>query len=291
MVVPFAAGGPTDAMARTIAAAAKASLGQPVIVENKGGAAGNIGAEMVVHAKADGYTILFGASGPLALNPLLYPNTRYDPVEGFTPIVQIGYLPNVLIVHPSVPATTVDELISYGRANPKKLSYGSSGAMSLLGGVLFNNTAKTDFSLIPYKGTAPALADLLGGQISMTFTDVLTAQPYIKSGKLRALGITTKERSQALPDVPTLVEQGMTDFDVSVFFGLVAPSKTPKEVIEKLNHAFADALNQPDVRKMLLSQGLEFAPSTSPEQLSTFIHNEISKWRPVMQMPGAKFVD
>ncbi len=290
MVVPFAPGGPTDAMARTLAAAVKGPLGQTVIVENKAGAGGNLGAEAVARADRDGHTILFGTSGPLAINVSLYRKIGYDPVKSFAPVIQLGHLPNVLVVHPSVPAKTVKELIAYGKANPGKLSYASSGngASSHLAGVLFNNMAGTDFQHIPYKGTGPALTDLLGGQVAMTFTDVLTALPYIKSGKLRALGVTTKERSQALPDVPTVAEQGVTGFDVSVFFGLVVPAGTPKEAIAKLNAAFAAALKQPEVRQQLQAQGLEFAPSTTPEQLGGFIQSEVGKWRTVVQKSGAQ---
>ena len=228
---------------------------------------------------ADGHTLLFGTSGPLAINVSLYKKIGYDPVKSFAPVMQIGHLPNVLVVNPGIPAKNVKELIAYGKANPGKLSYASSGngASSHLAGVLFNNLAGTDFAHIPYKGTGPALNDLLGGQVAMTFTDVLTALPHIKSGKLRALGVTTKDRSQALPEVPTIAEQGIAGFDVSVFFGLVVPAGTPKDVIDKLNQGFADALKQPEVRKTLLAQGLEFAPSTSPEQLGSFIQAEVAE--------------
>ena len=288
LVVPFAPGGPTDAMARTLAAAVK--IGQPVIVENRAGAGGNLGAEAVARAAADGHTVLFGTSGPLAINVSLYKKIGYDPVKSFAPVMQIGHLPNVLVVNPSIPAKNVKELIAYGKANPGKLSYASSGngASSHLAGVLFNNLAGTDFAHIPYKGTGPALNDLLGGQVAMTFTDVLTALPHIKSGKLRALGVTTKDRSQALPEVPTIAEQGIAGFDVSVFFGLVVPAGTPKDVVDKLNQGFADALKQPEVRKTLLAQGLEFAPSTSPEQLGSFIQSEVAKWRGVVKNSGAE---
>ena len=288
LVVPFAPGGPTDAMARTLAAAVK--IGQPVIVENRAGAGGNLGAEAVARAAADGHTVLFGTSGPLAINVSLYKKIGYDPVKSFAPVMQIGHLPNVLVVNPGIPAKNVKELIAYGKANPGKLSYASSGngASSHLAGVLFNNLADTDFAHIPYKGTGPALNDLLGGQVAMTFTDVRTALPHIKSGKLRALGVTTKERSQALPEVPTIAEQGIAGFDVSVFFGLVVPAGTPKDVVDKLNQGFADALKQPEVRKTLLAQGLEFAPSTSPEQLGSFIQAEVVKWRGVVKSSGAE---
>jgi tripartite-type tricarboxylate transporter receptor subunit TctC len=275
-------------MARTLAAAVK--IGQPVIVENRAGAGGNLGAEAVARAAADGHTLLFGTSGPLAINVSLYKKIGYDPVKSFAPVMQIGHLPNVLVVNPGIPAKNVKELIAYGKANPGKLSYASSGngASSHLAGVLFNNLAGTDFAHIPYKGTGPALNDLLGGQVAMTFTDVLTALPHIKSGKLRALGVTTKERSQALPEVPTIAEQGIAGFDVSVFFGLVVPAGTPKDVVDKLNQGFADALKQPEVRKTLLAQGLEFAPSTSPEQLGSFIQAEVVKWRGVVKSSGAE---
>jgi tripartite-type tricarboxylate transporter receptor subunit TctC len=289
MVVPFAPGGPTDAMARTLAAAVKAPLGQTVVVENKAGAGGNLGAEAVARAERDGHTILFGTSGPLAINVSLYKKISYDPIKSFAPVIQLGHLPNVLVVHPGVPAKTVQELVAYGKANPGKLSYASSGngASSHLAGVLFNNLAGTDFQHVPYKGTGPALTDLLGGQVAMTFTDVLTALPHIKSGKLRALGVTTRERSQALPEVPTVAEQGIAGFDVSVFFGLVVPAGTPKEAIAKLNSAFATALKQPEVRQQLQAQGLEFASSTAPEQLGGFIQSEVGKWRTVVQKSGA----
>ena len=290
LVVPFPPGGPTDAMARTLAAELRDKLGQPMVVENRAGAGGNIGAEYVARAPADGQTLLFGTSGPLAINASLYRKINYNPVKSFAPVIQIGHLPNILVVNPAVPASNVKELVAYAKANPGKLSYASSGngASSHLAGVLFNNLAGTDFAHIPYKGTGPALNDLLGGQVTMTFTDVLTALPHIRSGKLRALGVTTKERSQALPEVPTIAEQGVAGFDVSVFFGLVVPAGTPKEAIDKLNQGFAEALKQPEVRKTLLAQGLEFAPSTSPDQLGAFIQAEVVKWRGVVKSSGAE---
>ena len=290
LVVPYAPGGPTDAMARTLAAALKGTLGQVVIVENKAGAGANIGAEAVARAEPDGHTLMFGTSAPLAINVSLFKKINYDPVKSFTPIIQLGHLPNVLAVHPSVPAKNVRELIAYGKANPGKLSYASSGngASSHLAGVMFNQAAGTDFVHVPYKGTGPALNDLLGGQVSMTFTDVLTAQPHVKAGKLRALGVTTLTRSQALPDVPTIAEQGVPGFDVSVFFAIVGPAGMPRDVVTKLNAAFVEVLKQPEVRQFLQSQGLEFASNTSPDALAAFIRSEVGKWRTVVQSSGAQ---
>ena len=290
LVIPFPPGGPTDAMARTIAAEMKDRLGQPMIVENRAGAGGNIGAEYVARTEADGHVLLFGTSGPLAINASLYRKINYDPVKSFAPVIQVGYLPNVLVVNPALPVKDVRELVAYGKAHPGKLSYASSGngASSHLAGVLFNSVAGTDFQHIPYKGTGPALNDLLGGQVSMTFTDILTALPYVKAGKLRALGVATVARSQALPEVPTISEQGYKGYDVSVFFGIVAPAGTPADRVNKLNHAFAEVLNSPRVKQMFASQGLEAAADTSPQQLGRFIASESAKWKDVVKKSGAE---
>ncbi|HSV61051.1 MAG TPA: tripartite tricarboxylate transporter substrate binding protein [Variovorax sp.] len=290
LVVPFPPGGPTDAMARTLAAELRDKLGQPMVVENRAGAGGNIGAEYVARAPADGQTLLFGTSGPLAINASLYRKINYNPVKSFAPVIQIGHLPNILVVHPSVPARNVQELVAYAKANPGKLSYASSGngASSHLAGVMFNSTAGVELLHVPYKGTGPALNDLLGGQVSMSFTDVLTALPYVKAGKLRALGVTTAARSQALPDVPTIAEQGYKGFDVSVFFGIVAPADTPPDRITKLNSAFAEVLASPKVKELFAQQGLEAAPSTSPQQLAKFIPAQMAMWASVVKQSGAQ---
>jgi len=290
LVVPYAPGGPTDAMARILATAIKPELGQTMIVENKAGAGSNIGAEFVARAEADGHTLLFGTSAPLGINLYLYPKINYDPFKSFAPVIQVGYLPNVLVVHPSVPAKNVKELVAYAKANPGKLAFASSGsgASSHLTGAMFNLRSGTDIQHIPYKGTGPALNDLLGGQVAMAFTDVLTALPHIQGGKLRVLGVTSAKRSRALPDVPTLAEQGLKDFDASVFFGIVAPAGTPSEVVNKLNAAFAAVLKQPDVRQRLAQQGLEPPPDYTPAQLAGYMRNEAAKWREVIRTSGAR---
>jgi tripartite-type tricarboxylate transporter receptor subunit TctC len=290
LVIPFPPGGPTDAMARTLAAEMKDRLGQPMIVENRAGAGGNIGAEYVARAEADGHTLMFGTSGPLAINKSLYRKINYDPVKSFAPVIQVGYLPNILVVNPALPVKNVPELVAYAKANPGKLSYASSGngASSHLAGVLFNEKAGTDIQHIPYKGTGPALNDLLGGQVSMSFTDVLTALPYVKAGKLRALGIATATRSQALPDLPTIAEQGVPGYDVSVFFGIVAPAGTPAERIAKLNQAFVDVLASPKVRELFAAQGLESAPDHAPAQLARFIAAQKTAWAGVVRQSGAQ---
>lgn len=284
LVVPFPPGGPTDAMARRLAEGLSKQLGQNVVVENRAGAGGNIGADYVAKAAPDGYTVLFGTSGPLAINIGLYKKLTYDPRTSFAPIVRIGHLPNILVVHPSLPVKNVQELIAYAKANPQKLSYASSGngASSHLAGILFNRMAGTEIQHIPYKGTGPALNDLLGGQVSMSFTDILTALPLVKAGKLRALGLASAQRSDALPDLPTISEQGLKGYDVSVFFGIVAPKGTPEPIVQKLNKAFVAALDDPAVAETLHNQGIVRASDTSPKALADFIDSEVKTWSAVI---------
>ena len=285
LVVPFPPGGPTDALARRLAEKLREPLKQNVIVENRSGAGGNIGSEYVASAKPDGYTILFGTSGPLAINVSLYKKQNYNPETSFAPIIRIGHLPNILVVNPSVPANNMQELIAYAQKNPDKLSYASSGngASSHLAGILFNRMAGTKIMHIPYKGTGPALNDLLGGQVSMSFTDILTALPYIKAGKLRAIGLASAQRSDALPELPTLSEQGLKGYDVSVFFGIVAPRDTPADVVNTLNEAFKMALSDPAIEQTLRMQGIVEAQDKTPQGLSTFITTEVPKWRELIQ--------
>ncbi|HLS17423.1 MAG TPA: tripartite tricarboxylate transporter substrate binding protein [Paenalcaligenes sp.] len=285
MVVPFPPGGPTDGMARLIAKYLGEHLDTPVIVENRGGAGGNIGSQYVAGAKPDGYTILFGTSGPLAINVSLYQDITYDPRTSFDPIAHIGHLPNILVINPDIPADNLTELIEYAKENPGTLTYGSSGngASSHLAGVMFNRIAETDVLHIPYRGTGPALVDLIAGQTDMTFTDVMTAIPHLQEGRLKAIGVTTDERSESLPEVPTLEEEGLEDYDVSVFFGVVGPKGMDPEVVQKLNSTFVDVLNEQEVRDLLAAQGIVEAEDRSPEALKDFIHTEVEKWAEIIE--------
>lgn len=284
LIVPYPPGGPTDALARRLAQGVSDSLKATVIVENKAGANGNIGSESVAKSKADGHTILFGTSGPLAINSSLYKDLAYHPETSFEPIIKIGHLPNILVVHPSIKANNVQELIEYAKSNPDSLTYASSGkgASSHLAGVLFNTLAGTEILHIPYKGTGPALNDLLGGQVSMAFTDVLTALPHIKSNRLKALGLASSQRTSALPDLATIDEQGLKGYDVSVFFGVVAPANTSESTIKQLNNAFQSAMASEEIQKTLESQGIVEAKDKTPNELKNFIHDEVTKWAKVI---------
>lgn len=289
-VVPFPPGGPTDAMARLLATELGSALGQTVVVDNRAGAGGNIGASAVARAAPDGYTIMFGTSGPLAINHSLYSKIDYDPRTSFEPILYVGYLPNVLVVRKDLPVANVQELIALDRKSPGTLNFASSGngASSHLAGVLFNGMAGTHLQHVPYRGTGPALADLLGGQVDMTFTDILTALPYIVSERVKPLGVATAVKSQAAPNIPTIAEQGLAGYDVSVFFGVVAPKGVPRERLARLNRAFSQVLASEKVQKSLSEQGLEISQDHRPEYLARFIGSELEKWQAVVKRAGAQ---
>jgi len=290
LVVPFAAGGPTDALSRRLAESLSPSLGQPVIVENRPGAGGNIGAQEVARAEPDGLTILFATTGQLAINVSLYGSVEYDPQESFEPVILIGDLPNVLTVHPSVPAANLEEFLAAASASPDPMRYASSGngATSHLAGVRFSQQAEVPLDHIPYGGTGPALTDLLGGHVEMTFTDVLTAKPHIEDGRLNAIGVTTRERSAALPDVPTLDEQGLADFDISVAFALLVPAGTPPEIVASLNEAASEVIDEPAIKKFLDEQGIRAAQDRTPQGLADFIEESLPRWKEIVEASGAR---
>lgn len=290
MVVPYPAGGPADTIARALSVRVGARLGKPVVVENRAGASGNMGAEYVAKSAPDGYTLLFGSSPPLAINTSLYPSLAYNPLTSFEPLMHAGSLPNVLLVHADVPAKNLDELVRLGRQADQRLSYASagSGGTSHLAGVLFSKVTGVNLTHVPFKGTAPAVQALLGGHVTMTFTDVLTALPHIQSGRVRALGVTSLKPSHVLPTVSTLAEQGLTGFDVSVFFGVVAPRGLPAEAREKLGAAFQATLNDPDTHAQLKAQGLQLPADTTPAYLANVMKQEVAQWRKLIEETGAK---
>jgi len=281
LIAPFPPGAVVDTLCRTIAAPMGELLGQPVVVENRTGAGGNIGMDLVAKAPADGYTLGMGGIGTHGINPNVYARIPFDPVRDFVPITFVASNINVLVVNPSVPARDVRELISYAKANPGQLAFGSAGigTSQHLAGELFKQVTGIEMAHVPYKGAGPAVSDLIAGQIPLMFADISAALGHIRSGRLRALGVTTRERTPLL-DVPTLIEQGVPDFDVNAWFGLLAPAGTPAEIVAKLNGAGVKALGAPATRERLQSLGLNPAPGT-PEEFARFIRAELDRWSKV----------
>jgi tripartite-type tricarboxylate transporter receptor subunit TctC len=288
-VVPYPPGGPLDTVARLLGQKVSERIGQPVIVENKPGAGGNIGADAVAKSPADGYTILMGAVATHAINPTLYSKIPYDPIKDFTPITLIGVTPNVLVVSAALPVKDVGEFIAYAKANPGKLNFGSgsSGSAGHLAGELFKSMAGVDMAHIPYKGAAPAMQDLLAGQIQLMFDNMASALPQVKGGKIRALAVTTPRRSIYAPDLPTIAESGLPGFDVSTWFGLFAPANTPKEAVARLHDEFVRALALPDVKEKLANLGIE-PVGNKPEEFAAYIKTEAAKYGDVIGKSGAK---
>jgi tripartite-type tricarboxylate transporter receptor subunit TctC len=287
MIVGFAPGGGTDLTARPVAQKLAELLGQQVLVENRPGAGGTIATEQVARAAADGYTLLMGTIAALAINPGLQSNLKYDPEADFAPIIQVVDATNVLAVHPSVPANSVQELIAL--AKQKSLSAGSSGigATGHLAIELFNLMAGVKLVHVPYKGGGPAMGDLVGGQVQLIFATLASAGPQIRADRIRGLAVTTTKRSSLMPELPTLSESGLTGFDANNWYGLLAPAKTPRPIIDRLNAEVAKILAMPEVRSVLANQGLDPAPGT-PEQFGAYIRSERLKWAKVIKESGAK---
>jgi tripartite-type tricarboxylate transporter receptor subunit TctC len=289
MIVGFAAGGGTDTTARAIAQKMSAAMGEQVVVDNRPGAAGNVATELVVRGPADGYTILMGTIAALAINPTLYGNLAFDPIKDLAPVSQAVNSSNILVVHPSVQAKSVQELIALAKAKPGTLNYGSSGigGTGHLAGVLFDELAGTKMTHVPYKGGGPAMIELVGGQVQLVFATPPTAVPQIKSGKIRGLAVTTLKRSSVMPDLPTISESGLKGYDANNWYGVVVPVKTPKPIVTRLNTEIVKALNAPDLKELFFTQGLDPAPST-PEQFGAYIKSELGKWAKVIKASGAK---
>jgi tripartite-type tricarboxylate transporter receptor subunit TctC len=288
LLVGFAPGGGTDTTARAIAQKLSQSLSQQVVVDNRPGAAGNIAAHIVAKANPDGHTLLMGTIAALAINPTLYGNLPFDPVRDFAPITQAVNSTNILVVHPSVKAHNVQELIAAAKASPGKVLYGSSGigGAGHLAGELFCSMARVKMTHVPYKGGGPVMVDLLAGQVHAVFATAATSIPHIRSGKLRALGVTTLHRAGMVPDIPTIAEQGLKDFDANNWYGLLAPAKAPRAIVQKLNAEVVKILDMPDVRQFLFSQGLDPAPTT-PAEFGAYIKSEMAKWAQVVRAAGA----
>jgi tripartite-type tricarboxylate transporter receptor subunit TctC len=291
IIVSFAAGGPTDTVARVIGAKLSELLGQTFVVENRAGAGGNIGADVVAKAPSDGYTLLMATVSTHAINPGLYKKIPYDPVRDFAPISQIGVTPILLAVHPSVPAKDVKSLVALLKANPGRYTYGSAGLGSILHlcGEEFKTMAGgLNVVHVPYKGSAPMIADLLGGQISMAFDGTPTVLPQVQAGNVRAIGAGMATRARALPDLPTLQEQGLKGFECYTWNAIFAPAKTPPQIVARLNEAINRSLADPAVFKRLQDAGIDPTPGSTPEKLADFVKAELAKWAPIIKASGAE---
>ena len=288
IVVNFPAGGVADLYGRIIAAKVQEAWGQPVVVENRTGAGGNIGADAVAKSAPDGYTLNMSAIGPHAINVSLFSKMPYDPVKDFAAVALVLEAEGLLVLHSSIPASSVAELIAHARANPGKLTFASAGmgTASHLAGELFKSMAKVDMTHVPYKGNVPAITDLLAGQTSLLFATMPTVLPHAKAGKLRALATIGSVRSMAAPELPTIGES-LPGFEVNNWIGLFAPAGTPPEIVRRWNGEVMRIMQAPDIQARLPAEGARFSPNT-PEQFAAFVKSEIAKWAPVVKASGAR---
>ena len=288
LVVPFPAGGATDFMARSLAQKLAERLGQQVVIDNRGGAGGGVGAEAVAGAAPDGYILLFATMGSLTINPNLYKSLRYDPVKSFEPITLTHNTANLLVVHPAVKAASVAELIVLARQSPGQLTFASAGngTTSHLSGELFKSLAGVDMVHVPYKGSALAMTDFLGGRISMMFDTTSNFVEHVKTGKLRALGVTGRKRSGALPAIPAIAETaGMSDYEVSLWLGVLAPAGTSKDIVARLNADISAVMSTPEMTKQMAQAGIEVRLST-PQEFAALIKSDIARWATVVKRAG-----
>jgi tripartite-type tricarboxylate transporter receptor subunit TctC len=291
LIIPFAAGGPTDIVGRIMAARMSEFLGQTVVVEDRGGAGGNIGADVVAKSAPDGYTLLFATVSTNAINPGLYKHMPYDAVRDFAPVGRVGVTPTLLLVNPSIPATDVKSLIALIKANPGKYNYGSSGVGSILHlcGEEFKTMAGgLDITHVPYKGSAPMDSDLMGGQTTMAFDATPTALPLAQSGKLHALGAGMLKRLEAMPNLPTLDEQGLKGYECYTWNAVLAPAGTPGPIVDKLNAAINKSLDDPKVIDSLKNAGVDPTPGSTPQSTADFVKAELAKWAPIIKASGAQ---
>ena len=289
-VVPYPAGGYYDLLARVIGAKLSENWGQPVLVENRVGANGMVGTDFVAKSAPDGYTIIMGGIGPFGISPGLYTKMAYDPVRDFAPVIHVASAPNVLVVHPSVNARSVKELIALARSQAGALTFSSAGSGSSqhLSGEMFDSMVGVKMTHVPYKGSAPSITAVLGGQVSLLFGTMADVVTHIRAGKLRALAVTSARRTPALPDVPTMIEAGVPGYEATAWFGVFAPAATPNDLVVKLNQDIGHILQMPDVLERISQQGSAEIIGGTPEQYGAFARAEIAKWAKVVKDSGAK---
>jgi tripartite-type tricarboxylate transporter receptor subunit TctC len=282
LVVPYAPGGGADSVARIVARRVSENIGQPIVIDNRGGAGSILGTDIVAKAEPDGYTLLLGQSGPISINPAVYKTLPYDPVKDFAPVTMTTAYPYILVVNAKLPVQSLQEFVALGKAKPGSMNYGSTGigAANHLVAELFNSKAGLKMAHIPYRGTALAVTDLIGGQLSMVFGDPISVLPHMQSGTLRALAVTSPERSPVAPQVPTVAESGYPGFDAIAWHGILAPAKTPPATIKKLNAEIVKALQDPETKALLVNQAMQTVGNT-PEEFAAFIQKDIATWKAV----------
>ena len=288
-IVPFAPGGTTDILGRVLAPRLTQGLGVSVVVENRGGAGGTVGHEVVVRSPPDGNTIMLGHIGTLGVNPSLYPRLSFDPIGGVAPVSMVALVPNILVVHPSVPARNLQELIALARAKPGELTYGSAGNGSAahIAAAALGHAAGVEFTHVPYRGSGPMANDLIAGQINFTMTGGTVVMPLVRDGRLRALGVSSRARMQADPSIPTIAEQGLPGFETTQWYCVVTTAGVPAPIIARLNAEVHKAMNDPEVRQRLAAEGAESAPGT-PEELGRFMRAEVARWAEVIRLTGMR---
>jgi tripartite-type tricarboxylate transporter receptor subunit TctC len=290
LIVPFPAGGGADNLARLIMPNVAKALGQPIIIENKAGAGGNVGAELVAHAPPDGYTLLYGTNGTHAINPSLYRHLNFDPAKDFVPVSRMTEIAAMLIVNPKLPVTSTAELIKYARANPGKLNFASAGngTTSHLAGELFKTQAAIDIVHVPYRGGALALTDVISGQVEMMIEVMPNAYPQAREGRVRGLAVSTSKRFPGAPEIPTIAESGLPGFEASAWDGVFVPAGTPDPIVQRLNAAIRQALDDPELAAALLARGAQPVPGSTPESFARFIAASAERWALAVRSSGAK---
>ncbi len=287
IIVPLAPGGPTDLLARTVAQKLSEAWGQPVVIDNRAGANGVVGCEIVAKSAPDGYTLLMGTSGTHGINASLFPKLPYDTVNDFAPIARLGVAPYVLVAHPSLPVRSVSELVKLAQARPGQITIAAGGSASHLASELFKSMAHIDLLLVPYKGNSLAVTAVMSGEVSLVFGNIAQSLPQVTAGRIRALGVTSARRSSVMPNVATIAESGVTGFDTSTWYGLLAPAGTPRPVVDKLNGEVVRILQLPDVRERLSAEAFEL-PADTPDQFAAVIKSEMSRWARLVKDTGAR---
>jgi tripartite-type tricarboxylate transporter receptor subunit TctC len=287
VIIPFGPGGPSDFLARTVGQKLTEALGQQLLIDNRGGANGIVGSELAAKAPPDGYTLVLATNGTHGINASLFPKLPYDTVKDFAPITRLGHAPYLLVAHPSLPVRSVKELIALAKARPGEMAWSAGGSPSQLGAELFKRTAKINVVVVPYKGNAPAVTAVISGEVQLVFGGIAQSAPQVKAGRLRALGVASRQRSPVVPEVPTVHESGLPNFEAGAWYGLLAPGGTPRPIIDRLHTEIVRVLRLPEIQQRLRGEAFEI-PADTPDQFAAVIRAELAKWAPIVRESGVR---